>query len=152
MPKFRSCMIFRSIPSRIQLIYCVASKRGRPYTEKVFSPSKYTRQTTLSLNDQLLAVVPPRKWPHNFLFLKIINCCAILRNSQVFSCAIMKMASKLSISQNNQLLCNIAQFSSFSFSERGPSQFSCKTHHSTQGSKSSRRLISHVKSTTQPDI
>ena len=70
-------------------------------------------QPSLSLNDQLLAVVPPRKWPHNFLFLKKIKCCAILRNSQVFSCAIMKMASKLSFSQNNQLLRNIAQFSSF---------------------------------------
>ena len=94
------------------------SKRSHNITIKICTMAT---QPSLSLNDQLLAVVPPRKWPHNFLFLKIINCCAILRNSQVFSCAIMKMASKLSFSQNNQLLRNIAQFSSFSFSERGPS-------------------------------
>ena len=41
-------------------------------------------QLSLSLNDQLLVVVPLEKWPRNFPFLKIINCCAILRNSQVF--------------------------------------------------------------------
>ena len=70
-------------------------------------------QLSLSLNDQLLVVVPLEKWPRNLPFLKIINCCVILRNSQVFSCAIMNMASKLSFSQNNQLLRNIAQFSSF---------------------------------------
>ena len=94
------------------------SKRSHNITIKMCTTAT---QPSLSLNDQLLAVVPPRKWPHNFLFLKIINWCAILRNSQVFSCAIMKMASELSFSQNNQLLRNITQFTSFSFSERGPS-------------------------------